>query len=104
MINHVSRPSPPDTITMTPGATPPATVDSQKLSASIWLNKVISWDGERSGIQRALKSAFKAEDYEDCTGDLQARGIEPLSWIESLDKVCVHIILGPRTQLLVTRG
>ena len=60
------------------------------VSASISLKKVASWDGEYQDIGQVLTAAFGADDYLDCIKNLQGQGIEPLSYIDSLDKVSLH--------------
>ena len=67
-------------------------MDSQTVSASFWLNEVVNWDGKSPNINRVLATAFGAEDYLDCVRNLQARGIDPLSYINSLDRVCTHSV------------
>ena len=56
-------------------------------SASIFLKKVANWDGKTQDIYRTLAAAFEAADYLDCIKNLRARNIDPLSYINSLDKV-----------------
>ena len=69
-----------------------ATVD-RTISASVPLAKVANWDGESQDFDQILTTAFEAEDYLDCIGNLQARGLDPLSYINNLDKVCIFLIL-----------
>ena len=57
------------------------------------LNKVVNWDGKSQDIYQALTAAFGAKDYLDFIKNLQAHGIEPLSYIDGLDKVCAFMIL-----------
>ena len=57
------------------------------LSASTFLMKVASWDGTSQDITQAVTTAFEADDYLPCVKDLKSRGIEPQSYINSLDKV-----------------
>ena len=49
--------------------------------------KVANWDGESRDIGQALTAAFQADDYLECIKNLRARKIEPLSYINNLDKV-----------------
>ena len=63
-----------------------ATVD-RTISASVSLAEVANWNGESQDIGRILITAFGAEDYLDCIKNLQARDIDPLSYINNLDKV-----------------
>ena len=57
------------------------------VSASNSLTRVASWDGKSQDIGQVLAAAFEAKDYRDCIKDLQARGVQPLSYIDGLDKV-----------------
>lgn len=74
------------------------------VSASIWLNKLISWDGGSQDINQVLTAAFGAGDYLDCIKDLRARGIDPLSYINSLDKVRTLLILRQYNQFIIAWG
>ena len=65
----------------------PAPKTTQAVSAAISLVKIVNWDGTSQDVKQALTTAFGAEDYLDCIKDLRARNIEPLSYINSLDKV-----------------
>jgi len=77
-----------------PGATPPvpATTAVESASAAISLMEVTNWDGESQGIYKALTTAFGAGDYLECIKDLRARHIEPLSYIDNLNRVSLHSI------------
>ena len=55
--------------------------------ASISLMEVANWDGKSQDIYQVLTAAFNAQDYLDCIKNLRARNIDPLSYINSLDKV-----------------
>ena len=66
----------------------PATKPTQAVSASILLNKVVHWNGSPHDITQVLNAAFDANDYPDCITNLRARNIDPLLYINSLDKVC----------------
>lgn len=61
-------------------------VPVQVASASIFVTRIIKWDGDQD-IKQVLTAAFDAPDYLDCIQDLQVRNIDPLSYIDSLDKV-----------------
>ena len=61
---------------------------TETVSALVFLNKIISWDGKSQDIIEALTTAFEAKDYLDCITNLKARGVEPLLYINILDKVC----------------
>lgn len=63
---------------------------AKSTSASIFLQKIANWDGTSQDINQALTTAFEADDYRDCIKNLRARDIEPLSYINSLDKVSLH--------------
>jgi len=69
----------------------PAPMVPVPTSSFIYLIKVANWDGKSQDIDQVLTAAFNAEDYLDCIRDLQAGKIEPLSYINSLDKVCSHL-------------
>ena len=58
-----------------------------------WLARIVNWDGESQDIGRVITVAFGAEDYLDCIGNLEARGVEPLWYINNLDKVRILPIL-----------
>jgi hypothetical protein len=61
-------------------------------SATIYLNQVVNWDGNPQTINKLLADAFGAEDYTECIKDLGAHGIRPISYIDSLDRVCTFSI------------
>ena len=65
----------------------PALATPRLTDASISLREVANWDGKSLGIYQVLAAAFNAEDYLDCIKYLPARNIDPLSYINSLDKV-----------------
>jgi len=71
------------------GATPPvpATTTVGSSSAAISLKEVANWDGESQEIHKALTTAFDAGDYQDCLKDFKKLNIEPLSYVNKLDKV-----------------
>ncbi|KAF9646789.1 kinase-like protein [Thelephora ganbajun] len=56
-------------------------------SASVSLKKIVDWDGKSQDINQALITAFEADDYLDCIKDLLALDIDPLSYINNLDKI-----------------
>ena len=82
----------------------PAKTASQLVPASTWLNEVVNWDGKSLDINRVLTAAFGSEDYLDCIRNLQAQGIDPLSYINSLDKVCMHSVSTQRALSLTILG
>ena len=65
----------------------PTVLSTRKAFALVLLKKVAGWDGISEGISEVLTTAFGAEDYLDCVRNLEAHGIEPLSYIDNLDKV-----------------
>lgn len=67
---------------------------TQMISTFDLLNKVAHWDGSPHDIKQVLKAAFDANDYLDCIGDLRAQKIDPLLYIDSLDKVGSFSIFG----------
>jgi len=71
------------------GSTPPGPVATTagSVSASNYLIKVARWNGRSQEIHEALTAAFDAEDYLECIKDLRARRIDPVSYINNLDKV-----------------
>lgn len=69
------------------------TTHDRTTSTSILLKKVVNWDGKSQDIYQALTAAFGAKDYLHSIKNLQAHDIEPLSYIDGLDKVCVIMIL-----------
>jgi hypothetical protein len=81
------------------GATPPvpAMATGRSLPAAIFLRIVADWDGNSPGIDLVLTAAFGADGYLDCIKDLKAQNIDPLSYINSLDKVSSYPILNERT-------
>jgi len=72
------------------GVQPPVPKTPRSTSASILLMKFSKWAGTSQDVSQVLTAAFDADDYLDCIKDLQARNIEPLLYINSLDKVSLH--------------
>ena len=62
-------------------------------SASIFLKRVANWDGKTQDIYQTLAGAFEAVDYLDCVRNLRAQNIDPMLYINSLDKVSSYSIL-----------
>ena len=56
-------------------------------SAATCLIKIANWDGKSQDIKQVLTAAFNAEGYLDCIKNLRARNVDPLSYIDSLDRV-----------------
>ena len=85
--------------TETPGAAPPApaVTTGRSLPAAIFLRMVANWDGNSPDIGHVLNAAFGADGYPDCIRDLKAQHIDPLSYINSLDKVSLYLILKRRS-------
>jgi len=65
----------------------PVLAATQAVSAANYLIKIVDWDGTSQDIEQVLTAAFDAKDYLECIKDLRARNIEPLSYINSLDKI-----------------
>ena len=65
----------------------PAPTTTQAVSASILLDEIARWDGLSPDIEQVLDAAFDAKDYPDCIIDLPKRNIDPLSYLNNLDKV-----------------
>ena len=49
--------------------------------------EIANWDGKSQGIDQVLTALFGTEDYLDCIKNLRARNIDPVAYINSLDKV-----------------
>ena len=64
----------------------------QTLSAQTYLNEIVNWDGKSPDINQVLTTAFGAKDYLDRTRNIQGQGIDPLSYINSLDRVRTHSV------------
>ena len=64
--------------------------------ASILLDEIVRWDGLSRDIEQVLNAAFDAKDYPYCIENLPERNIDPLSYLDSLDKVgSCSILRGP---------
>ena len=63
------------------------TTQAVSTPTSEFLDKIRHWDGSSEDIKQVLTAAFDAKDYRDCIEDFRMRNIEPLSYINSLDKV-----------------
>jgi len=72
------------------GVQPPVPTIPRSTSASILLMKISKWAGTSQDVSQVLTAAFDADDYPDRIRDLRARNIEPLSYINGLDKVSLH--------------
>jgi len=68
-------------------------VNNQAVSASVSLMKVANL-GTSQDINQVLTAAFEAEDYLDCINNLRERNIDPLSYINSLDRVSSCLVHG----------
>lgn len=75
--------------TLTPASQP---------SASVHLMSIVNWDGKSPGIKQTLAAAFQAANYLDCIRNLHAREIEPLLYINNLDKVIDTLPVGSDLQ------
>ena len=79
-----------------PGAKPPAPAVKISRAASS-LRMIADWDGNTQCINQVVTGAFETDGYLDCIKDLKAQNIDPLSYINSLDKVGSCSILKRRT-------
>ncbi|KAF9789406.1 kinase-like domain-containing protein [Thelephora terrestris] len=59
---------------------------SQMVPTPLWLSDVVNWDGNSPDIDQLLATAFGAKDYLESIKDLEGRGIEPPTYINTLDK------------------
>ena len=78
----------------------PVPATSHAVSAETCLIKIVNWDGKSQDIKQVLTAAFNAEDYLDCIKNLRARNVNPLSYIDSLDRVGSSPILWGTLDLL----
>ena len=81
-----------------------ATTLHRTTSTPLLLDEVVNWDGKSPDIDQVLTAAFGAEDYLDSIRNLQSRGIDPLSYINSLDKVCAHSVSARRALFFIILG
>ncbi|KAF9646900.1 kinase-like protein [Thelephora ganbajun] len=65
----------------------PATVTAHTASTKISLTKITNWNEKSGDISQMLTTAFESKDYLDCVKNLRALDIDPLSYINSLDKI-----------------
>jgi len=70
----------------------PAIPTGANQAVSALMMKIANWDGKPQDIYEALTTAFETRDYLDCIKDLKARNIDPLLYINSLDRVSSHSI------------
>ena len=63
------------------------TMASQKDYALNSLKEIANWNGKAQDIPRVVAAAFGADDYVECIRNLQEKGIDSGSYINSLDKV-----------------
>ena len=82
----------------------PAAATSRIFSASKFLYEIANWDGDPETVTQLLAAAFGAEGYLECIKNLEAHGIRPLLYIDSLDKVSTHSILMQHTQFVTAGG
>jgi len=80
----------------------PVAMTTRAVSASISLIKVVNWDGRSQDIYLVLTTAFEAEDYLDCIRNLRERNIDPVSYINNLDKVSSYSIPKHRGWFMTT--
>ena len=55
---------------------------------------IANWDGKSQDTSEILTAVFKDEDYMDCIGNLRATDIDPLSFVNNLDKVGPRLVEG----------
>ena len=72
----------------------PETMATQVVSTSDLLNKIAHWDGSPHDVEQVLNAAFDSIDYPECISDLRTQNIDPLLYINSLDKVSSFSIFG----------
>ena len=63
---------------------------ARPVSALTSLEKIANWDGESQDVEQTLVAALTADDYPERIKDLRRPGIDPLSYINNLDKVNSH--------------
>jgi len=96
-------PPPPDT-TLAATSSIPVMTTVEPISAAISLTKVANWDGKSQEIREVLITAFDADDYLECIEDLGAQHIEPLSYINNLDKVGLSSISNRLARFITIGG
>lgn len=69
----------------------------EPISAPTSLIKIVNWNGISQDIEQVLIAAFQAKDYLDCIQNLRAHGIDPGSYINTLDKVDSYFISARHT-------
>ena len=72
----------------------PETMATQVVSTSDLLNTIAHWNGSPHDIEQVLNATFDANDYLDCIRNLRTQNIDPLLYIDSLDKVSSFSIYG----------
>ena len=82
----------------------PAAATSRVFSASKYLYEIANWDGDPTTVNQLLAATFGAKDYLECIKNLEAHGIRPLLYIDSLDKASAHSILMQHTQFVTVLG
>ena len=67
----------------------PAQTTTMAFSAAMseFLDEVAQWNESSQDLKKVLTAAFDASDYYDCIANLRARNIEPLLYINNLNKV-----------------
>lgn len=58
------------------------------------ISMIANWDGKSQDTSEILTAVFKDEDYMDCIGNLRATDIDPLSFVNNLDKVGPRLVEG----------
>ena len=74
-----------------PPLSPVATTTNDTLAL---ISLIAIWDMESQGTSEILTTVFKAADYMDCIENLQAKDIDPLSFVNNLDKVSPRLVEG----------
>ena len=61
------------------------------------ISLIANWDGESQDASEILTTVFEAEDYMDCIENLPTTDIDPLSFVNNLDKVGPRLVGGQHT-------
>lgn len=61
-------------------------------SVLISLRKIADWDGNSQGIGQLLNTVFESGEYHDWVKNFRILDIDPLAYINNLDKVSPHSI------------
>ena len=77
-----------------PSLSPVATITNDTLG---FISLIATWDGESQDASEILTTVFEAEDYMDCIENLRTTDIDPLSFVNNLDKVSPRLVEGQHT-------